>query len=235
MNFILNFKSSGFSTFDQYHLIWLLMFIAVGILMYKHFITLTINSRLLLLKFMAWTILVLEIIKDLLLLIFNQFVITELPLHLCGISIFLCLYEAYKQSTFSKELIYSLSLPGALLAILFPNWTNIAPFGLRSSQAFIIHFLIVMFSFLMMSNKDFRPNIKNAYKILLFLIFISIPIHFFNVNFNTNFMFIESYSANSPLVYVAMIFPKIKYYFKMILLMMLWLFLMYFPWYTTKK
>ena len=226
INFLL---ISSFKTFDQYHLLWLMLLGLLGYLMYRQYFRFSKYQKRKFLKFLAWLIVLLEVIKDLVLLWEGKFIVGDLPFHLCGISIFLCLYESYRHTEFSKELVYTLTLSGALLALLFPSWTNIAPFGLRSAQSFIIHFALVLYAVLVFKDKSFKLHYYNMFKMMLFVGLLAILIHYFNLAFATNFMFLETYSANSPLEYLALILPFVPYFFKMIGLMFIGILLMYLP------
>ena len=45
-----------------------------------------------------------------------------LPLHLCSINVFVCLYNTLTDRSWCKEELYALCIPGAALALLCPSW-----------------------------------------------------------------------------------------------------------------
>ena len=55
-----------------------------------------------------------------------------LPLHLCNINVFVCLYNTITDRNWCKEELYALCIPGAMLALLCPSWLDV-PLGGRSS------------------------------------------------------------------------------------------------------
>ena len=63
-----------------------------------------------------------EFMKQAVLLYTGQWNVTYLPLHLCSINIFVCWYDAVHQSRRSKEILYAICLPGAVVAMLSPSW-----------------------------------------------------------------------------------------------------------------
>lgn len=63
------------------------------------------------------TLCLLEVLKQVVLLTTHQFGKQYLPFDLCGISILFCLLEIWKPCAYFGELLYSLSLPGTLLAL----------------------------------------------------------------------------------------------------------------------
>ena len=71
------------------------------------------------------TLCLLEVLKQVVLLTTHQFGKQYLPFDLCGISILFCLLEIWKPCAYFGELLYSLSLPGTLLALFFPNWKRL--------------------------------------------------------------------------------------------------------------
>lgn len=49
-----------------------------------------------------------------------------LPLHLCSINVFVCLYNTLTDRSWCKEELYALCIPGAALALLCPSWPGCA-------------------------------------------------------------------------------------------------------------
>ena len=48
-----------------------------------------------------------------------------LPLHLCSIHVFVCLYNTLFDQNWCKEELYALCIPGAALALLCPSWLDV--------------------------------------------------------------------------------------------------------------
>ena len=48
-----------------------------------------------------------------------------LPLHLCSINVFVCLYNTLFDQNWCKEELYALCIPGAALALLCPSWLDV--------------------------------------------------------------------------------------------------------------
>ena len=48
-----------------------------------------------------------------------------LPLHLCSINVFVCLYNTLTDQNWCKEELYALCIPGAALALLCPSWLDV--------------------------------------------------------------------------------------------------------------
>ena len=115
----------GFRLFGIAHLLWLggivLAVLAIA-LTCRRWKPETVHR---LLCGLTWAALLLEICKDGVLLYTGQFRPNYLPLDLCGLSIFVEFAAVRNPRPLLLEPVYSLSLPGACLALLFPNWFSL--------------------------------------------------------------------------------------------------------------
>ena len=112
----------GFTTFGATHIIWLCAFIVIGfalVYVHKRFPA----KREIIRKTLGWLIIAEEIVKDIVAICVNDFGIGHLPFHLCGISIVLIAFDVFKPTSAVRNFLYYIGVPGALLALLFPNWT----------------------------------------------------------------------------------------------------------------
>jgi len=192
----------GFHLYDPVHLGWI---VGIGIIT---FITAscylrTTNERLIEMnKVFAITLIGLEITKNIyLLIVMDTFSIKDLPLHLCSFSMLIILLNAFKPSTLNSELLYSLVLPGALAALLFPNWTTLPTFSYLHNHSFIYHAMLIIYPLCLLFCGRIKPNYRQLPKVSLFLIALATPIYIFNKLFSVNFMFLNAPSPGSPLVY----------------------------------
>ena len=191
----------GFSLFHLPHLLWmggiLLAVLAVSISCRKWKET-TVRR---LLCILSWSMIVLELGKDLILGVTHQFRPTYLPLDLCGISIWIEFAAVRKPHPLLLELVYSLSLPGACLALLFPNWFSLPLWNFYSLHSFLLHGVLVMIPAVLLARHVLRPNWKRLPFCFGCLAAMSIPIAMVNRRFGTNFFFLSRSSAGSPLAF----------------------------------
>lgn len=150
---------------------------------------------------LVWTMVLLECAKDMMLIITDQFRPNYLPLDLCGLSIFLELAAVYFAKPFLYELIYSLSLPGAVLALLYPNWNSLPIWSYMSLHSFLLHGILTAIPIMMLASSMFSPNIRRLPICLLCLMAASVPIIWINSMLGTNFFFLARPSKGSPLVW----------------------------------
>ena len=85
------------------------------------------------------------------------------------------------------------------MAILFPNGTIYPIIHYISFESYLFHTLIIAYICVRLIDKGILPNVKEAYKSILFLIIIVPPVYLFNVIYDTNFMFVIRPSSGSPL------------------------------------
>ena len=132
-------------------------------------------------------------------------IVFELPLHLCSMTgIFCFIYEFFlKRSTFIRSVLgqalYALCLPGAMMAILFPDGTVYPIIHFISLESYLFHVLIIAYIFIRLVDKGIVPGVKEAYKSIIFLLVVVPPVFLFNMIFKTNFMFVIRPSSGSPL------------------------------------
>lgn len=127
----------------------------------------------------------------------------ELPLHLCSMAGILCGIHCITHWKWLGQVLYSLCLPGAVLALIFPNWNFYPAIHFLSLEAFLFHMGILLYVFLMLYSHQIIPDIKKIGWVILFMIGVVTPIYFFDKRYDVNYMFVNRPSAGSPLVWLA--------------------------------
>lgn len=152
------------------------------------------------LRAMASAMLALEVLKDFALAEIGAFSIGYLPLHLCSIAMFVCLYYGgHPQSDTCGQILYSVCFPGALCALLFPDWTNFPILHFQSLHSFVYHTLLVQFSLAPVAAGRVRPGLRHVWKSMMFLVLTALPVGAADRLLHTNYMFLEKPSPGSPL------------------------------------
>ena len=152
---------------------------------------------------LAWTAVGLQWLRDLLLLAGGHFEVGFLPLHLCGLSVYLILWNAYRSTPLKQELLYCLTLPGAVFALLFPNWNVYPFFNFMHLSSFLIHALLVAYPIVLLVGGKLHPDARRLPRCLLCFLALCVPVAAFNHAFGTNFMFLSQPSPGSPLAFFA--------------------------------
>ncbi len=189
----------GFATFGSTHLIWLsviAVFCIAAITIYRK---LSPKNRNIMRIILGTLIVLNEIVKDGVAIATGDFDVGNLPLHLCGINILLIGFDIFKQTKAVRNFLYYFCIPGALLALFFPNWTVLPCMNFSHIHSFTIHGMLVMYPLLLVCSGEVVPDIKTMPKCILLLICMAIPIYFVNMLCDTNFMFLMEPETGNPL------------------------------------
>lgn len=223
----------GFSTFDLTHLIWL----AIGILLcigacalYKR---LEPKKQTIMLRVLGSYIFFQEMLKNVVVAAVGEFSWGYLPFHLCGINILLIAFDIIKPTKIVRGFLYYFCIPGAALALLFPNWTSQPVWNFFHLHSFTIHILLVMYPLLLVTSGQITIDLKAAAKSLVLLIALAIPVYFLNLLWDTNFMFLMRPDSGNPLEMFEKLLGSHLWGFPILLPVVL--FIMYLPIIITKR
>lgn len=196
---------NGFALFSPPHLLWLMIFSLTALALCFFYRRGGASRRRGMEITAGALLLVLEAARVLMLTAEGQMSIGWLPLHYCGLSIFIEAWYAFRprRSPLWGDILYATCMPGAFLALLTPDWTAYSPFGFLSCAGFLIHTLLVAFPLMLTVGGEIRPNARSLPKCLLFLAALALPMYFFDRATGMNFMFLSSPSPGSPLEWFA--------------------------------
>ena len=189
----------GFSAFDLTHILWLLAgaLLCIGAcLLYKR---LTAQKQKIMLCILGGYIFFQEMLKNVVVAFIGEFGPGWLPFHLCGINILLIAFDVIKPTKIVRSFLYFFCIPGAALALLFPNWTGEPFLNFFHLHSFTIHILLVMYPLILISSGQVEVNLKSALKSVVLLIGLAIPVYFLNLMWDTNFMFLMQPDSGNPL------------------------------------
>ncbi len=189
----------GFETFGSLHILWLLAGLLLCVAACIFYKKLNIQKRKIMLTVLGVCIFSLEMLKNVTLVAIGEFSWGYLPFHLCGINILLITFDIFKQTKLVRNFLYYFSIPGAMLALLFPNWTTMPFMNFFHIHSFIIHILLVMYPLLLITTGQIDTDIRSAFKGILLLIGLAIPVYFLNLLWDTNFMFLMEPDSGNPL------------------------------------
>ena len=192
-------EGAGFSAYGPVHLLWLLAGLALWIASCLFFRTLSAERQNRLLKVLGSYIFLQEIVRDLVLIFLGEFSWGHLPLHLCGINILLIAFDTVKQTKTVRSFLYYFSIPGAALALLFPNWTELPVWNFFCIHSFTIHILLILYPLLLVTSGRVATDLKSAFKGVGLLVAMAIPVYFLNLLWDTNFMFLMEPDTGNPL------------------------------------
>lgn len=190
---------NGFTIFDSVHLTWLFgisLFFIISLYSYHHF---SHTQQQLFQKTIFWLLLFLELAKQLYLVLTNQYSYWSPPLHLCGLGILIIGWHAYFPNRTSATLLFTLTLPGAAIALIFPGWTTDAIGSFLHIHSFVFHALLIVFVLVLVRERQLQTDFRDCWRAVVFLL-LTVPfIYVYNAAFNTNFMFLNKPVENTPL------------------------------------
>ena len=223
----------GFSTFDLTHITWLLIgvLLCVGAcVLYKR---LNARGQKIMLTSLGVYIFFQEMLKNVVVAAVGEFSWGYLPFHLCGINILLIFFDTIKQTRIVRNFLYYFGIPGAALALIFPNWTSQPVWNFFHLHSFTIHILIVMYPLILVTSGQVEMNIKSAFKSLILLVGFAIPVYFLNLLWDTNFMFLMRPDSGNPLEFFEKLLGSHLWGFPILLPVVI--FIMYLPILIVKK
>lgn len=189
----------GFSHFGGLHMVWLGMFAvltAAACLLYRRMGS---QGRGRWRKAIALLLVADELFKLIPMLILGTFEVSYLPFHLCSINIFLILRHAWKPGKLLDNFLYTVCIPGALAALLFPTWTKLPAANYMCIHSFSVHILLAMYPIVLTAGGDIRPEARYLPKVLALLASLACVALVLNFVWDTNFMFLMDASKGNPL------------------------------------
>ena len=189
----------GFSLYDNTHLAWVVVFLIVVVANCYLYHSLNSAGRDKWRKIVAGLIVLDEIFKMVMLTIGGRYNLSYLPLHLCSINIFIIAVHVFKPNRTIGAFLYTVCIPGALAAILFPSWTSLPVGNFMHLHSFTVHILLALYPIVLAVNGELNLSVKVIPKCLLMLIGMAIPIYLLNLLMDTNFMFLMSADEGNPL------------------------------------
>ena len=121
-----------------------------------------------------------------------------IPLHLCSVSAIAALLFAFSFKQFFLDFLWYLGMPGAALALLFPAPASSIFQPLLNASYYVTHVLILLIPICRIS-LGMRPQKGKALQMMLLLLGLAVLAAAANKALGTDFLFLASPPAGSPL------------------------------------
>ena len=194
---------AGFGLFSPGHAVWLAVCAAAGAALCAGYRRADTAGRKRLRLAAACAALGIELLRALLLLLAGEYDIGRLPLHLCGLAVYAVFLHALRGGRTAGQFLYAFCLPGALAALLFPDWSSYPALHFMTASGFMLHTLIAAYVLMQTLGGDIVPDIRRAPACLGIMLLIALPVYAFDVLTGTNYMFLNWPSPGSPLEWFA--------------------------------
>ncbi|ADU30280.1 conserved hypothetical protein [Evansella cellulosilytica DSM 2522] len=192
-------------------------------------------------KHVRWIILVILILSEVFLFYWSFSYSSwttrhNLPLNLCSISLYLCIFMLIFKSKKIFEVLYFFGIGGAIQALITPDLFYTFP-HFRFLHFFIAHVAIILSILYMVWIYRFAVTLHSLFKSFIVLNVIAIFVFIVNVRTGANYMFLaEKPAGPSVLDYLG---PYPWYILSLEILALMIFFLLYIPfipyWKTKKK
>lgn len=164
-------EQGGFSLFGWIHMGWLVGIVSVCLVVSHRYRRVDAATQDKILKILATASICLESLKDIYLILIGEMGISYLPFEMCGLAIFVELGFAFFHREFLGEIMCVISMPGAMAALLFPDWTRYPLFNYMHINSFLIHGLLVLIPVLVLTSGRYKPSIKRIWQIFFVLVY----------------------------------------------------------------
>jgi len=219
----------GFELFDAVHCSWLAGIVLAAVVLCVIHHRLSARGRRIVQRFVGLITFAVYLVRQLILVILGDYDIFYLPLHLCGMSLYIEAVDCLFPNRFTRELCYAVCMPGALMGVLYANWGTLPLLNYISITSFFLHGMMVIYPLLAITSGDHRPSTRRLLWCFGFLAVISVPVYFFNRHFGTNYMFLAEPSPGSPLEWFENWFGNPGYLLGFVIMIAIVWTIMYFP------
>lgn len=192
-------SSGGFGLFSWGHIAWLAAGALLALIMCRAYLAAPAAGRRRLRLAAALGALTVELSRATLLACTGLYGVDRLPLHLCALAVYICAWHALRGGELTGQFLYAFCMPGALFALLFPDWRVYPLASFLTLAGFAGHFLTVGYVIMQTLAGEIVPDIRRAPACLGAMLALAAPVFIFDRLTATNYMFLNYPSPGSPL------------------------------------
>jgi len=122
-----------------------------------------------------------------------------LPLHVCGVAVVVVLVDALVPNRWTGGFLYALGWWGALAANVFPDWAGRPLLNVFTWQSFAAHALIVGYVLMVVIGGDLVPRVSDLPRTAVLVVGLAGVAALANHAWGTNFWFLGTGAPGSPL------------------------------------
>ncbi|MCD8106538.1 MAG: YwaF family protein [Oscillospiraceae bacterium] len=219
---------TAFSLFDGTHLFWLgfaVLFIIAICFFYRRSSS---GMRRKMEIGLGAAIVFCELFRQCVVIFSGQWLPETLPLHLCSYNIGICMWYGIHPTKLAANILYTLCIPGAAVALLSPSWMMLPIWNFSHIDSELTHILLLTYPIMLVAG-GFRPDIRYVPKIIGGLLCLCAVIYPLNVLLGTNFLFITDPYGNAITCVCTSIFGAKLFILGYVILLVIIVFLMHTP------
>ena len=193
----------GFKLFGIWHILCLLLCLVVTVVSLHWYWKAKAQKKQKVEKTIALSLVGWMILRAIYIAVIGENFLYELPFHLCSMTGILCGIHCFTKWKWLGQMLYALCLPGAILALLFPNWNSYPLIHFISLEAILFHLGIILYVTCLLTSHEIVPQMKKMWQVIVFLAVVVPPIYVFDKKYQVNYMFVNRPSGGSPLEWLA--------------------------------
>ena len=112
----------GFALFGPWHLLWLLIIFGICVRYVWIYKKGDERKKRRMDGLTACSLVVWIVVRAIYIAVIHEAFLYELPFHLCSMAGILCVVHCLTKWKWLGQVLYTICLPGTVLALLFPNW-----------------------------------------------------------------------------------------------------------------
>lgn len=222
-------EGTGFGTFSAIHL-GVLGLLAIGIAaLVLRYRSADAPGRRRLRRVVGWSVLMLEVLRQLAYVVTGSYSPEILQLHACAIATFAIFLDALRPNRWTGDFLYAMGGWGALAADLFPDWSHRPILNVFTWQSFTIHALIVGYVLMRLIAGDLVPDVRNVGGVAIVVAVSAAIGGLANQVWGTNFWFLNVGVPGTPLQGIQTLAGALYLPVLILLVAILWS-VMYVPW-----
>lgn len=199
---------SGFRLFGMAHFIWLIVIAFLWIVTTKWYLRIDDRTKKRACVILGSFLPIMGIYRDVILMITGHFNKEFLPFHLCSMALWIGALYVWTKNFFIGMVYVLLCVPGAISALLFPDWSMYPFLNYMHIHAFVSHGSIVCLGMWLFFSGEICPRWKDLWMPLVFGIIGILVVYPVNQQLGTNYWFVSSPSSGSPLIFIANVFGE---------------------------
>ena len=189
----------SFELLSPTHLFWLGLTVLMTIWTFTWFKKQSPETKTKAFRILTVLLLADEIFKYVVTLATGQFEWQFLPFHLCSINLFVCLWNTLRPNTTAKEILYTICIPAALIALLTPAWMPLPILNFMHLHSFTLHMLLALYPIVLTANGEIKTRAKDIPRCLMLLIGLAAVVYCVNVLLGTNYFYLMKAPKGNPL------------------------------------
>ena len=193
---------SGFQMFGFCHMMWLAVIAICAVIGSFWYARLETKGKQKVNHVMGIWFPIISIYRDAVLIVTGHFDTGYLPLHLCGMALWIAAIYSFTGNRFLGVVYILLCLPGAMGALIFPDWTAYPFFNYMHIHDFVSHGCIVIYGCMLIRDSRLKIKWRDLWMPMAFGLIGMIVMDYVNGWLHTNFWFLNRPSTGSPMVQI---------------------------------